>query len=509
MLAVPILASLAIDKVLSDKLPKKNNSVMPHKQPIVTFPDSSDNQAIVPRRGGDIVKPASSLPNRAIVPTPPPNRSITERAVDTACKIVASSITVVPQVYSYELCQRAAGALLKNGVVPTVKTIGDFIRRSPQWARDTVSGIMPRGTRGASFGTNQTRKGRKNGNGAPKPTLGANAIPGGNRKVVTAPVAKSVKNRGRGGPYFRGGGKSLIVKHSEMIGSLVSSSTTLGYLADGYVVNPGKFSTFPWASTISSNFDKYRMVSLKFKLISNQPTTTAGKIGLGFDYDSTDVAPADRNEFFSLTHHTECSPWDSLELNIPVDNMYRFVNSHTSSDSKLIDVGQVFIIADQIVATSSNLADLIVEYEFELIEPQQAIYSTMFLTGSHPTSLSTLTVSGPVVANVTYTTSTTIFNFELPQGYYLFTGHIGDVNAGSPTLALAIPAALASGTYSSVASTSAVNYDAMIKVTGPGCQLQITFGGVAIANLEEIFFALSRISAATYANATLPGTFNP
>jgi hypothetical protein len=329
-------------------------------------------------------------------------------------------------------------------------------------------------------------------------------------RIVTAPVAKSIQNRGGGRPRLTTTRKGLVITHSEMIGTLFSSGTTLTYNAVGFDVNPGRFATFPWASTIASNFDKYRCIKLQFRLISNQPTSVAGRIGVGFDYDSTDTLPADRVEFFSLTHHAECAPWDSIALNVPVDSAYRFVNSHTATDLKLIDVGQVIIMADQIVATHTSLADLIVDYSFELIEPQQAIYSTMLHSGANPAAFTDMTLVGPIVAGVSTTTSTTVYFYNLPQGYYDVSYVTRDAAAGTPTVALAITNGQGTGSQSNTGSTTDNNTNALVKVTGPSCQLRVTLGTVAIANLELILAKITRISAAVYngrAYATALATF--
>lgn len=196
-----------------------------------------------------------------------------------------------------------------------------------------------------------------------------------------APVAISRRMNVVNKPRMATSSKGIVIAHKEYMSNIVSSATTLTFNATALTLNPGKIAAFPWLSTIAGNFDKYRIMSCKISLVSNQPTTTAGRIGVGFDYDSTDPLPADRTDFFSLTHHAECSAWDSLEFDIPLQGGTRFVNSHTITDSKLIDYGQVIIMSDQIVATSSNLGDAIIEYVVELLDPSKLFCPLMFWTG--------------------------------------------------------------------------------------------------------------------------------
>jgi hypothetical protein len=225
---------------------------------------------------------------------------------------------------------------------------------------------------------------------------------------------------------------SVVVSHSEMIGTLVSSGTTLTYKVDSYVANPGKPSIFPWLSTIATNYDKYRFRKLYVCLISSQPTSTAGRIGIGFDYDSTDPTPANRIEFFSLSSHVEATPWQSIELDIPVEGGLRFTNTHTTTDSKLIDLGQLLLMSDQIVATTAVLADVIVSYEVELHHPQQAIFNTqsfISLTDSGATSVGPAFVTQAPNA----TTPASIVDFTVPQGSWEVTVKFNIAGITGPT----------------------------------------------------------------------------
>nr|UHS72250.1 MAG: putative coat protein [Tombusviridae sp.] len=314
-----------------------------------------------------------------------------------------------------------------------------------------------------------------------------------------APASKGARVRASNRPKFGSSERGIIVKHSEMIGSLISSGTTLTYGVTEFVINPGKSSTFPWLSTIAGNFDKYRMHKLKVHLVSSQPTSTAGRIGVGIDYDSTDAPPADRVEFFNLTHHAECAAWDSIVFDVPLQPTEKFVNSHTTTDSKLIDMGQIIVMSDQIVATSAILADIIVEYHVELIEPQQAVLSTMTLTGANPASFSALTVTGPVVGTLIPTTSTTVLEMSLPAGTYLVSSHLLDSGTGSPGLIYAVHGG--TGGNRATNSTTINEGSAIVKITTNDGTFRWTFNSVAIANLENILIFVTRVSPTLFASA--------
>jgi len=337
----------------------------------------------------------------------------------------------------------------------------------------------------------------------PSSSQAAKVVPAMRSMSISAPVAIGKRVASRNKPRFLNKNGNVTISHTEFIGNLFSHGTTLLYNSANYVINPGNVGTFPWLSTFASNFDKYKIHKLAVHLVSNQATSTAGRIGVGIDYDSTDPMPADRGEFFNLTHHQETSPWDSLILNIPIKPEEKFVNSHTVSDSKLIDCGQIVVMADQIVATGANLADVIVEYVVELIQPQQAVYNTQILTGVHPSAFTDLTVVGPVIGKLVSTTSTTVLELSLPAGYYLVTSNVYDAAAGSPTAAITVHSA--SGTAGATGSTTFYNAIGVIKATGPDSKVKITYGAVAIVSLENVNITISRISAAVYVATAYTG----
>jgi len=333
-----------------------------------------------------------------------------------------------------------------------------------------------------------------------KPQAARSVVPAGraalSTRVVSAPVSMSRRISARNKPRFSNKSGNVTISHTEFVGNLFSDSVSLDFNATSFVINAGNTGTFPWLSTFASNFDKYKVHKLVVHLVSNQPTSIAGRIGVGIDYDSTDPLPADRGEFFNLTHHQETSPWDSLILNIPIKPEERFVNSHTATDSKLIDCGQIIVMADQIVATSSNLADIIVEYVIELIQPQQAIFMTQKVYSTAITSFANLNNAGPVIAKQVPTTSTTVLEFTVPTGYYLITFDAIDIEGGTPTLVPTVHAATGSK-QTSGSSSSAMGF-AQFKATGPDSSVKFTFGGTAISNLEHLQITFTRVSAVEY-----------
>lgn len=329
---------------------------------------------------------------------------------------------------------------------------------------------------------------------------------GGSRTVSRAPVAKSIRVRQSNKPRFSSNNGNIVIAHSELIGTITAGSAGT-FTCKSYVINPGKVDMFSWLSTIAGNYDKYRLRRLNVSFISCKPTSTAGKVGLGIDYDSTDPVPTDRGEFYTLTHHVECAPWDSISFSPPLQGGVKFVNSHTVTDSKLIDYGQILVFSDQLAAAdySTILGDIIVDYEVELIDAQQATFETMNV--KYENAATTLVpdssqpiVCGPAVAAYR-TASTSTLSYYLYEGYYLVTAAAHDDTGGSPTLTLSKSTGVTGwksyGTSATVASMSA-----WLKVVGDGQYITWAVGTVAVTDLELSMFSFTRISSTVYNNAS-------
>jgi len=253
---------------------------------------------------------------------------------------------------------------------------------------------------------------------------------------VSAPAAASAVIGRNGNPRTKSTARGITVTHSEMVGTLVSSSTSGGYFARNFVVNPAKSDIFPWLSGIATNYDKYRVRRCCVHLVSMQPTSRPGRMGVAYDPDSTDALPVDRSEVYAMFRHVEGPMWQSTALELPVSGKELYCNTHTTADSKLIDDGQVIVFSDAADAASLLLADIIVEYTVELLDPQQAIFCTSYNTlgGISATSgsgFAPLTVQGPSYAKF-YTSSNNTFYCVPSPGYYNVQAVFYDAGAGTP-----------------------------------------------------------------------------
>jgi len=339
-----------------------------------------------------------------------------------------------------------------------------------------------------------------------------------NRAMVTnAPVAKSLKVRRQTKPMTRQLGNGVVITHTEMISTVLTgtpSSNVTAFHVDAYRINPGVPSVFPWLSSVAVNYEKYRFKKLVFCGIPLVATNTSGRYGIGMDYDSTDAAPATRQEFYALSHQVEAMPWDPVSIDIPVDSQYRFTGTHTVSDSKLIDLGQILVMSDSIsnggtISAAFNLFDCVVSYEVELIQPQQALFASQTFATNTPltvglplgTGVDLTSITGPqIVSRPPNPQSTSGITVYLPYGSYVITGY-ATWSSGTAT------ATVTAGTSTTVKGNSAAGasfalYTIWANVTAQEGSVSLNVGTVTwTTSLTKLDLTISRVSPPSYVAA--------
>lgn len=325
-----------------------------------------------------------------------------------------------------------------------------------------------------------------------------------------APVAISHNINRKSKPKVSYRGDAFVVSHSEMLGSILSgapSSNVTAFRCFGMRANPGMATVFPWLSATAVNYEKYRFRRLSFTIVPLVSTGFSGRIGVGFDYDSSDTAPGTRQEFYALTNHAENMPWQGASINVKCDNQFRFTGTHVAADNKLIDQGQVILMSDSVsnggtISAAIPLYDLIVDYEVELIEPQQALFSTQMykspVTGGSLGATGTVlavgadqtVVTGPNIMTSVTVTSSTVVTIALPAGTYFFMIQ-GGWSAGTPALTVA-----SSNATLRLLNAGGITTSGSINATSD-CTLTATVSGVSWqANMQNFNLVASRCNAA-------------
>nr|BAT70029.1 coat protein [Pothos latent virus] len=306
---------------------------------------------------------------------------------------------------------------------------------------------------------------------------GAVAAPVANTRILRASKPKFTRSKG-----------SVTISHRELLGQFNNSSGLVvngGVTGNLYRLSPSNPVVFPWLQGIAASFDQYKFDRVQLQYVPMCATTETGRVAIYFDKDSQDVGPADRIELANMAHLTESAPWCESTLSIPVDNIKRFMNDNSTTDPKLVDLGQIGL-ATYGGGSTNAVGDLFIHYTITLFEPQplaSLIETEQTGIGAAPFGTNLVTVSG----NATTTTIT----FRGPGVYMLA---LSQRAASFTTFATAGGAAVNSHTtlFSGPAYQSIMNITATI----PGGS--ITYSGTLFGN-----YTLQVVRAKVSNNATL------
>jgi hypothetical protein len=423
--------------------------------------------------------------------------SFTQQAINLACR---SAATTLPfgQEAAYRICLGAVPYLIEKSAQINLTNVKNYIgakfqnmvKRNPKTKMPTNKQV--------------TKMAQKVLTAAPK-TKGMYSLP------VSAPVTQSRVIGRAGPPKTRLTKRGMIVTHQELVNTLTSSANAFN--ASSLVINPGKAYVFPWLSTIATNYDKYRMLSMSVTLNPHLPTTTAGKMGIAFDPDSSDDVPSNRSEFFAMVRHVEGPVWQAISMAFPLDRSEKFVNTHSILDNKLVDCGQITLFTD-LLTSAVAVCDVIVEYSVELIDPQPALFSTAEydldgLTFAGPQRVTAFKATFGINLADLYFVSTasavSTFNALIPAGTYQLTWFAYDSAGGTPQIK--ITNNTVSTMYYRNSGTTASHFGvAFLKVltspsiTNPtvGEFLTIATASVGMADLESFRVIISRITPKMY-----------
>lgn len=188
---------------------------------------------------------------------------------------------------------------------------------------------------------------------------------------------------GRGGPpAFKSERSGTIVRHREYLMDITSST---GYAVTSFGLNPGLAYTFPWLAPIANNFEQWIPKGIVFEFVSTSAvsvgstSTALGKVIMCTDYNPTDSSFGSSiemqnyegavvgNPSQSLIHGVECAP----HKNVLGEWFTRDgATALTSAQNQMFyDLGN-FAIATSGMQAASNIGELWVSYEIELLKPK-------------------------------------------------------------------------------------------------------------------------------------------
>lgn len=295
--------------------------------------------------------------------------------------------------------------------------------------------------------------------------------------LLAAPVATTRQIRGSR-PKFQNVRGQVSVSHREYIQQMNGVGTGVftvnaGQAANTYAIAPINVNVFPWLLSIARNFDQYKLTKLTFHYVPLCATTEIGRIALFYDKDSGDAGPTDRSELANYQHLAESPPWAPIELDIPLDSVYRFVNDSNVTDRKLVDTGR-FGFAVYGTASGNALGDIFVSYTIQLKEPQPSALIVQEIAGFQ---LAQSTTMGPSYGAFSSAGGGNFVLNNWDSGNYLVTAILGGVTSAGPASS-SNPAQLTIDSQSTaiISATRAIVVMS-IRVNAPGNNLSIPYVG--------------------------------
>lgn len=234
------------------------------------------------------------------------------------------------------------------------------------------------------------------------------------QRVNKAPVAESFHERTQK-PRIQQRHDSIRVRHREFLWDIVGS---VEFAYDQFAVNPGLAETFPWLSAIANRYESYRFHKLRFVYEPATSTATSGAVMMACDYDASDSGPNTKTVLMAYKNAQRSAPWAACENVSDISDMRKvptyYVRSGVvaSTDIKTYDVAN-FFIATNGQASATDIGELYVEYDVELLTPQlnnsapslDMVNSTGVgvVTNAAFGTASTTTVAGGLASNIDVT----------------------------------------------------------------------------------------------------------
>nr|UHS72087.1 MAG: putative coat protein [Tombusvirus sp.] len=319
------------------------------------------------------------------------------------------------------------------------------------------------------------KKVKRKGKGKNKSKLEVvGSLPG----AITAPVATSRQLKASKPKFVKTRG-GVTISHREYItqvnGVAAGAYTLNRNLGPGiFRVNPTNSAVFPWLLNIASSFDKYCLRKLSFHYVPMCATTEVGRVGLFFDKDSEDTGPFDRAELANMAHLAETPPWGEVVLQVPCDNIERFMNDSPVVDNKLVDLGR-FGFAVYGGSGGNPYGDIFVQYTIELREPQPSSNTVQWLTGNGGNAVVTTT---PNFMNFVAFAPTLVAFTPISAGTYLITFILDGTTMTAANISVSSTDVQITS-QSVVVSATKIIYVCQIVVSTPGNNINFNYSAAS------------------------------
>jgi hypothetical protein len=269
--------------------------------------------------------------------------------------------------------------------------------------------------------------------------------PKGMGQLQAAPVSysRSVKTFSPSERAGKLGSRTIKFKEfvQDIAGSVAFATTT-------FACNPGLANLFAWFSGQALFYQEYTVIMLRFCFETEKATSLSGKVMFAFLQDSSDPAPASKQEMLENLLKESGAVWQPFCLaismaNFPALGKSRFVRSGNLAanlDVKTYDIGQL-VVATQGMADTTLVGELYIEYEIEVRTPLQSVSQlaaslSSKITGVTPSQTSMFGAAPTIVGGLDILASVNTLTFNRVGQYILVCNETGTgmQTASNPTI---------------------------------------------------------------------------
>jgi hypothetical protein len=168
--------------------------------------------------------------------------------------------------------------------------------------------------------------------------------------------------------------KTTLVK-SEFIMNLVPSGEE--FEAHQIVLNPGNSLMFPWLSTISDGWEKFKVKKIRFEYKTAQSTLVPGMVMFAPEFNVEAPLPDSKQDLLEYMYAKRCAIWENISMDIAVSSVMNYKDYYIrtgSSDSQsplLFDPMYLIWATDAVSTDVEYIGELWVHYEIEMLLPQR------------------------------------------------------------------------------------------------------------------------------------------
>lgn len=197
------------------------------------------------------------------------------------------------------------------------------------------------------------------------------------------------------------------IHHSEMIYSVPANGGDPFTIAqpNGFALNPGLTTTFPWLSQQAAGFEHYQIRDMSVEYVPLAASSTNGAVLLIIDYDSADAPPIDQQAAGTYQDSVQTNVWcgavcklNPASLHVGGNKKFTRSGPQPNNDIKTYDAGRLFFAVIGVPGTSV-VGNVWVRYTVDFYTPQ-----SQSLVAPTPTRMSSWSLIGsqalPVAADI-------------------------------------------------------------------------------------------------------------